>query len=186
MAINRGAKPGQTLRVTLLCDPLYQSRRAEWVASGVVARHPETDEEADAIRVAVVGLLRESEARYAATLDPACLLVSLDGVSQASIRALSGAEFEAADARVPPALGARGSELAMVFRRQVEMVRSGLAWMDGDPPDRKGPYDVDALASQVGSLWPELRTELAGRIEVYSTLGEPAGSSCAPSAAEPT
>ena len=159
MAINRGAKPGQTLRIPLLCDPTYQYRRD-------------------------VRGERADESMFSTTLDPACLAVPLDGVSHAVIRALSGAEFEAADSAVPPGLAA--TPLAMVFRRQTEMVRRGLVWFDGDPEGAAQTlYDVDALARQTGALWPEIRSELAARIEVFSTLGESAGSSCAPSFAEP-
>lgn len=164
MAINRGAKPGQTLRIPLLCDPTYQERRAAF------SRGDEYDADADK--------------RFATTLDPGCLQVDTFNVSHVVIRALSGAEFEAADSAVPPALAA--TPLAMVFRRQTEMVRRGLVWFDGDP-EGSAPtlYDVDALAAQTGALWPEIRSELAARIEVFSTLGELAGSSCAPSSAEP-
>ncbi len=173
MAINRGAKPGQTLRIPLLCDPTYQERRAAFARS--MKDDPNGDDRAG---------LADAEARFAASLDSACFAVSLDGVSHAVIRALSGAEFEAADSAVPPALAA--SPLAMVFRRQTEMVRRGLVWFDGDPEGAAPAlYDVDALARQTGALWPEIRSELAARIETFSTLGESAGSSCAPSSAEP-
>lgn len=170
MAINRGAKPGQTLRIPLLCDPTYQARRAAMLGSlGEPARTE----------------LLGRESMFAESLDATGLFTMLSGVSHVVIRALSGAEFEAADSAVPPSLAA--SPLAMVFRRQTEMVRRGLVWFDGDP-DGAAPalYDVDALARQTGALWPEIRSELAARIETFSTLGEMAGSSCAPSSAEPT
>jgi hypothetical protein len=165
MAINRGAKPGRTLRIPLLCDPTYQERRAVF-----------TDRD---------GLV-DAEERFAASLDPECLPVLLDGVSHVVIRALSGTQFEAADSAVPAGLAASPS--AMYFRRQVERVRRGLVWFDGDPIDAapKPLYDVDALAEQTGALWPELRNEIANRIEVFSTMGESVGSACVPSSAEPT
>lgn len=174
MAINRGARPGQTLRIPLLCDPTYQARRAKFCRSA--NDDPDGDDRAG---------LADSEERFGSSLASSCLSVDITGVSHAVIRALSGVEFEAADSAVPPGLAS--SPLAMVFRRQSEMVRRGLVWFDGDPADAapKALYDIDALASQTGALWPEIRSELAARIEVFSTLGESAGSSCVPSSAEP-
>jgi hypothetical protein len=175
MAINRGAKPGRTLRIPLLCDPTYQERRAAF-------HRPKKDDPDGDDHAGLV----DAEERFAASLDPGCLPVSLDGVSHVVIRAISGTQFEAADSAVPAGLASTPS--AMYFRRQVERVRRGLVWFDGDPIDAapKPLYDVDVLAEQTGALWPELRNEIANRIEVFSTMGESVGSACVPSSAEPT
>jgi hypothetical protein len=165
------------LSLPLLCDPLYRDRRADLiVAAG------ESGAQAERTRILA------AEARFADTLDPAVLPVALDGVSRATIRALSGAEFDACDLAIPAPLmaqaGAEDGRLRLLWAQQAERVRRGLAWLDGDETEVQS-YPVEALAGQVGALWSDLRAELAARIVTFSTLGEAVGSSCAPSPGGP-
>ena len=152
--IKRAARSTDRIRLPLLCDPVAQHRLA---ALG----------RAEAKRRAEV---------FADTLDPATLGIDLGGISHVTIRGLSGLDFQEADAAVPLSLSEQ--PLALVFAQQVERIRLGLAAMDDEP--ESNPYPVDRLSSEVGSLWPELRSEVAARIEAFSTLGESAGSSSAP------
>ncbi len=195
MGIKRAARPGTQLVIPLLCDPLYQERRRAALAAAAAAVCDDADADGEQIRRAALAAARvegarqdAAEALFADTLDASVLLMPLEGVTLATVRGLSGQDFEAADSRVDPALR-MVSPVAARYRAQAETVRAGLAAIaidGGTSGPKDGLYDVEALANECGELWPAVRGELDARIRTLSHLGPSAGSSSAPSSGEPT
>lgn len=136
------------------------------------------------------GVAADAAILFVKSLDPAALGVSLDGVTHVTIRGLAGDDFAECDEIALRKVSAlpkdERSDAAMASFRSVELMRRGLVSVDGFEALSGTPYPVEKLARQVGPVWTTMRWEIAARIEAWSTLGEPAGSSSAPSCGEPT
>lgn len=180
MGIRRAVRASDLCTVPLLCDPDYQARRGALIRgggdeSGIRSRA----EAADA-----------DESRFAATLDPACLGVDLDGVARITFRGLTGADFARIEGDAALAVVAlklksdaerarRLTSLMIDATLAAALVDSGV---DGLPIAQSAPYPVAALSGSggIGPLWPAYAREVYERIVTFSTLGESDGSSPAP------
>lgn len=182
MGFQRATRANETKRLPLLCDPELRDR----VARYILRVGPEREaQEAEADRVRSVFRL------FGETLDPSVLHQLgddiLDGVTHVTIRGLSGEQFAAA---TDAAALAHDEQPAVPLRTLVEAeyIRAGLVSIDSFGETR-GPtgYPVEVLyaAGGIGRQWPQVRAEVAARIDAWSHLGKPAGSSSAPSSGEP-
>lgn len=176
MAFQRAARAGDLARIPLMCDPDLRAL--------VVSTLTDAGDEADAL----TERLRLAVALYHETLDPMGVWDVLGGqpvgVAYATIRGLTGAEF--ADARRAALLAAGADSQAHI---EAELIRRGLVALDGfEERPVAGLYPVEVLYGPggLGRDWPMVRSELAARIDAWSHLGKPAGSSCARSSGEPT
>lgn len=183
MGFERATRSSETRRIPLLCDPALRDRIARYILRAGPEREAQ---EAEADRV------RSMFRLFAETLDPSVLRQqlgddALDGVTHITIRGLSGEQFAAAS---DAAALAHDRYPAVPLRTLVEAeyMRAGLVSIDSFDEVR-GPtgYPVEVLyaAGGIGREWPQVRAEVAARIDAWSHLGKPAGSSSAPSSGEP-
>ena len=159
--IKRATKPGQVLRIPLLCDPDYQARRRDRL------------DEAQA-----------EEQLFFESLDASVLKTNLEGVVHVQIRGVNGNAFAVAQASAFSAVRGNFTDATFGVASMTEIVRHGLLSIDGDDVGRPAPalYPVEQLSGDggYGEIWPLMLFELHARIKVWSTLGETSGSPSAP------
>lgn len=201
MGLKRATRPGQEFVVALLCDPSYQAARAARIgaaAQRVWTAEADAGGDGGALTTRRAGAAADEERRaveaeesaYRLALDAALLKTPLDGVTRATIRALTG------DDAAPIRDAARSSALAEVraarkrgtvvdeddpdnivrWRREseVRLTQSGLVSFDFDGPGIRPEGDVYPLASlvDIGLIWLAVCEELAGYIQTAGDLGE--------------